>query len=271
MILALSEINLNVNLYPFSGDDNFVFLLHGFTGSGKDWGQIVQGLDHRFNYVTIDMPGHGKSESPPEVNQYVPDAVINHLDELFAHFTRRKVILIGYSMGGRAALLYAVNKKDKVRGLILEGATAGIKSETSRRLRKVDDDNLAGYIEKHTMEEFVNHWMNLDMFKSQKKIPVKLQTIRDEKLLNNKTGLANSLRGFSTGNMPQMFDSLSEIQFKTLLISGENDSKYTKLSSEMSSLIPYSHHIIIKGAGHNVHVEKPDEFISAINLFLSTY
>jgi 2-succinyl-6-hydroxy-2,4-cyclohexadiene-1-carboxylate synthase len=271
VILALSEINLNVNLYPFSGDDNFVFLLHGFTGSGKDWDPVIQNLDSRFNYVTIDMPGHGKSESPADVNQYSSEAVVRHLDELFSHFTRRKVIIIGYSMGGRAALSYACAKKEKVRGLILEGASAGIKDETSRKLRKADDDNLAGYIEKHTIEEFVDHWMNLDIFKSQKKIPAKLTGIRDEKLLNNKTGLANSLRGFSSGIMPVLYDVLPELQFRTLLISGENDSKYTKLNSEMTKLIPYSRHLVIKGAGHNVHVEKPDEFTAEVNLFLSSY
>jgi 2-succinyl-6-hydroxy-2,4-cyclohexadiene-1-carboxylate synthase len=270
VILALSEINLNVNLYPFSGDDNFVFLLHGFTGAGKDWDLIIQSLNRSFNYVTIDMPGHGKSESPADVNQYTPEAVIKHLDELFSHFTSRKVIIIGYSMGGRAALLYGANRKDKVRGLILEGATAGIKEETSRKLRKADDENLAGYIEKHTIEEFVDHWMNLDIFKSQKKIPDKLSRIKEEKLLNNQIGLANSLRGFSTGNMPLLYDSLKDLQFRTLLISGEYDLKYTKLNAEMASVIPYSRHIVIKKAGHNVHVEKPDEFISAVNQFLGS-
>jgi 2-succinyl-6-hydroxy-2,4-cyclohexadiene-1-carboxylate synthase len=270
VILALSEINLNVNLYPFSGDDNFVFLLHGFTGAGKDWDKIIQSLDRNFNYVTVDLPGHGKSESPSDVNQYTPEAVVKHLDELFSHFTRSKVIITGYSMGGRAALTYAVNRKEKVRGLILEGSTAGIKDETSRKLRKADDDNLATYIEKHTMEEFVNHWMNIDILKPKKKIPAKLSSIRDEKLSNNKTGLANSLRGFSTGNMPPLFESLKDLQFKTLLITGEHDIKYSKINSEISSLIPYAHHIIVDGAGHNVHVEKPEEFIDAVNLFLSS-
>jgi 2-succinyl-6-hydroxy-2,4-cyclohexadiene-1-carboxylate synthase len=271
MILALSDININVNLYPFSGDDNFVFLLHGFTGSGKDWEPIVQELDKGFNYVTVDMPGHGKSESPNDESMYTPDALVKQLDELFSHFTRRKVIIIGYSMGGRAALLYAVNKKEKVRGLIMEGSSAGIKDETSRKLRKADDDNLAGYIEKHTIEEFVDHWMNLDIFNSQKKIPARVSAIRDEKLANNKTGLANSLRGFSTGNMPLLSESLKELQFKTLLISGEFDMKYNRINAEITDQIPYSHHQIIKGAGHNVHFEKPEEFIQTVNLFLSSF
>jgi 2-succinyl-6-hydroxy-2,4-cyclohexadiene-1-carboxylate synthase len=193
------------------------------------------------------------------------------LDELFTHFTKRKIILIGYSMGGRAALLTALHLPKKIKGLILEGATAGIKEEKSRQLRKVDDENLAGYIEKHTIEEFVDHWMNLDIFKTQEKIPQKLRTIRTEKLQNNKTGLANSLRGFSTGNMPLLFDSLEKIQCKTLLISGELDRKYTKLNSEMAGLIPYSRHMIISDAGHNVHVEKREEFINTVNQFLDSF
>jgi 2-succinyl-6-hydroxy-2,4-cyclohexadiene-1-carboxylate synthase len=271
MIITLTDININVHLYPFSGDDNFVFLLHGFTGSGKDWSSIVKELHPAFNYVTIDLPGHGLSEAPPEASLYSPDALVQQLGELISHFTKSKIILIGYSMGGRAALLFAANRSNMVKGLVLEGATAGIKDETARKIRTVDDDNLAGYIEKHTIEEFVDHWMNLDIFKSQKKIPKRLSGLRAEKLNNNQTGLANSLRGFSTGKMPLLYDKLGEINFKTLLISGEMDKKYTQLNAEMAKLIPYCQHLVIPGAGHNVHVEKKEEYISAVNKFLQSY
>lgn len=271
MIIALSEINLNVNLYPFSGDNNFVFFFHGFTGSGKDWDPIIGNLDKRFNYVTVDLPGHGLTESPPDVLLYTPDSIIKLVSELISHFTENKIILVGYSMGGRAALLYSVRKKERVRGLILEGATAGIKDETARKLRKTDDDELADYIGKHTIEEFVDQWMNLEIFKSQKKIPEKLTKLREEKIRNNKLGLANSLRGFSTGSMPVVFDELKSLHCKTLLISGELDYKYSRLNSEMSSLIPYSKQLVVPGAGHNVHVEKPGPFIAAVNEFLQTY
>ncbi|RPI66145.1 MAG: 2-succinyl-6-hydroxy-2,4-cyclohexadiene-1-carboxylate synthase [Ignavibacteriales bacterium] len=271
MIIALSDININVTLYPFSGDDNFVFLLHGFTGSGKDWDTIIKELDQRFNYVTVDLPGHGLSESPEDVNRYSPDALVSQLNELIVHFTKGKIILVGYSMGGRAALLYSTRNRQKIKGLIVEGATAGIKEDKLRKLRKADDENLARFIENHTMEEFLDQWMNLDIFKSQKKIPRKLKTLREEKMINNKKGLANSLRGFSTGNMPPLFNDLCELQFKTLLITGELDKKYKKLNSEMAAMIPYCRHMVVPGAGHNVHVEKPERFISAVNEFLDSY
>jgi len=271
MIIALSDININVTLYPFSGDDNFVFLLHGFTGSGKDWEPIINNLDKRFNYVTVDLPGHGLSESPADAERYSPDSLTSQLKELITHFTKNKIILIGYSMGGRAALLYSVRNKYNIKGLILEGATAGIKEEKLRKIRRADDENLAAFIEKHTLEEFIDQWMNLDIFKSQKKISRKLTSIREDKMQNNKIGLANSLKGFSTGAMPPLYDDIKDIHFKTLLITGELDRKYKKLNAEMAELIPYCRHLVIPGAGHNTHVEKPEEFIGAINQFLEPY
>jgi 2-succinyl-6-hydroxy-2,4-cyclohexadiene-1-carboxylate synthase len=271
MIIALSDINLNVKLYPFSGNENFVFLLHGFTGSGKDWDNIIPELHKDFNYVTVDLPGHGGSESPNYPEPYTPESLVKQLQELFTHFTRKKVILLGYSMGGRAALMFSLNKNSRVRGLILEGASAGIEDEKMRKLRKADDENLANFIEKHTIEEFVDHWMNLDIFKSQKNIPKRIAGLRDEKLLNNKIGLSNSLRGFSTGNMPYLFNQLNGLLCKTLLISGELDSKYTRLNADMAKQIPYCNHFIVPDAGHNVHVEKKDIFVSAVNQFLDSF
>lgn len=271
MKIVLSDININVALYPFSGDDNFIFLLHGFTGSGREWEPIIRELDTRFNYVAVDLPGHGKSEAPGDVSIYSPDALNSHLQELISHFTKSKIILIGYSMGGRAALHYSVKNMKNIKGLILEGATAGIEDEELRKSRKTNDDNLADFIENHSIEEFVDQWMNLDIFKSQKNIPEKMSAVRREKLLNSKTGLINSLRGFGTGVMPSMFSELYKLQFRTLLITGDLDEKYKELNAEMASLIPDCRHLLVAGAGHNVHIEKPAEFIAAVNKFLEPY
>jgi 2-succinyl-6-hydroxy-2,4-cyclohexadiene-1-carboxylate synthase len=69
--------------------------------------------------------------------------------------------------------------------------------------------------------------------------------------------------------MEPLYYRLKEIPCKTLLITGELDSKFTTLSKEMTLPLPTTEHLIIPDAGHNIHLEKPAHYITAINKFLS--
>jgi 2-succinyl-6-hydroxy-2,4-cyclohexadiene-1-carboxylate synthase len=107
---------------------------------------------------------------------------------------------------------------------------------------------------------------------SQKNLaPERISKIRENKLKNNPVGLSNSLKGFSTGKMPPLFDKLGEIEAKTLLISGEIDDKFTAINFSMEKNIRNSGHKIIKNAGHNTHIENPDDFIYEVNNFLKQF
>ncbi|MCK7528223.1 MAG: hypothetical protein MZV64_66945 [Ignavibacteriales bacterium] len=65
----------------------------------------------------------------------------------------------------------------------------------------------------------------------------KLKKIKKKKASGSKIGYANSLRGFSTGIMPPVHDKLKKIPLKTLLITGELDSKFTGINARISQKI----------------------------------
>jgi 2-succinyl-6-hydroxy-2,4-cyclohexadiene-1-carboxylate synthase len=174
-------------------------------------------------------------------------------------------------MGGRAALSFASKYPELIKGLILESTSAGISEERLRNERLDQDQKLAEFIEAHTIGEFVEYWINISLFDSQKKMSAeKQENLKRLKLNNSKTGLANCLKGFSTGMMPPLFISLKDITAKTLLISGSLDLKYTALNKDLVRCFPNSEHIIIKNAGHNVHLEQPVQFADVINDYLKS-
>ena len=180
-----------------------------------------------------------------------------------------KAILPGYSMGGRAALTYTFSFPGKVAGLILESTTAGIDSESERRARQENDKQIADSILQNGIENFVDFWMNIPLFSSQKKLPLEtLVNIKKNKLKNSPRGLANSLLGFGTGTMPSYWHKLKELAMPVQLITGSLDEKYDNINRHMSSIIPDANHKVIENAGHNTHLEKASEFIILVNSFL---
>ena len=271
MIISSATAKINFEYFnQFVPAKKTIILLHGFTGSLEDWRSVSSMLDTGYNYVGIDLIGHGKSDSPTNVEAYTAEKIIRQIDDIADHLSLNKILLLGYSMGGRAALNYAVKYPEKVEALILESTSPGIKDQKECKLRIKNDEKLAEYIEKHSIEEFIGFWLNLDIFNTQRRFSEeKRKQIKLAKMQNNKTGLANSLRGFGTGTMNPLFDHLKNINCKTLLITGELDEKFTNISRETMKLFPDAEHKTINNSGHNTHLEESQEFVNIVDKFLS--
>ena len=251
------------------GDSIPLVFLHGFSGSAKDWEFIFNQIPSRFSPLSIDLLGHGESSSPENVQDYYFLRQNSHLKNILERLNIRNAILFGYSMGGRAALTFSFANPDMVRSLILESSTAGISNFEERLTRAESDEQLADRIELFGIDKFVDHWMNIPLFDSLKNIPQeKYAEVIANKLRNNRTGLANSLRGFGTGTMPPLWSELKNIKQKVFLITGELDKKFTEINQRMNEEFPNSQRYVIKNAGHNVHLEKPEEFINLVNYLL---
>lgn len=273
MIIQFESVKINFEyLSEFDPSKKTILFLHGFTGSLNDWADVINKIDKRFNKIALDLIGHGKSSSPTSVNYYTADSIVNQIEQVVNHFRLKEIILFGYSMGGRAALNFAIAKPELVKGLILESASAGFKNQKERASRKNSDDELANYIESNTLEDFAAMWIDQELFGTLRRFSNdKLMRIREAKSKNSKTGLANSLRGFGTGVMPYLGAELIKLKIPTFLITGGLDDKFTQINQNLKKVIPSAKHKIISTAGHNTHLEEPKKFIDAVNGFLSRF
>lgn len=122
------EINGVRTAYMEDGSGRDMVLLHGW-GQNKEMMQAV--FDHfrdRFHVVSLDFPGFGESEDPPEA-WGVPDYEA-HLEAFIRALGLKDMILIGHSFGCRVAIRYAADHPDEVRKMCLTGA-AGIRPRQS--------------------------------------------------------------------------------------------------------------------------------------------
>jgi 2-succinyl-6-hydroxy-2,4-cyclohexadiene-1-carboxylate synthase len=270
MYIKYSDIQLNIEtIINNESSGNSAFFLHGFTGCAMDWAPVVSSLNKKYNYYLVDLVGHGKSDSPKESYYYFIDSIVSQLKELILSLSNSKIVLAGYSMGGRMALNFAMQNASLLKGLILESTTWGISEENLRRERILQDEKLAEFVDNNPIDKFIDYWMNIDLFNTQRRFSNEmLSQIRGRKLENNKEGIANTLRYSGTGRMNPLYNSIKDIPLKTLLITGELDSKYTDINVEMVKLFTNANHKIIKNAGHNTHLEEPQKFIDEINKFL---
>lgn len=254
-----------------AGEGTPLLMLHGFTGSHEVFQPFVRALGKQFHCIVPDLLGHGQTDAPLETSRYAMDETLADLACLLDEFDIPRAHVFGYSMGGRIALSFAASFPQRVHRLVLEGASPGLRTEEERRARRASDDALATKLESQGVAAFVRDWEEIPLFASQKRLP-KEQFLRQRAVRESQRvkGLAASLRGIGTGAQPSMWPHLSEIEARTLLITGELDRKFTGIASDMSRQLPHCDKVVIANAGHTPHVEEPQSFISALADFLTS-
>jgi 2-succinyl-6-hydroxy-2,4-cyclohexadiene-1-carboxylate synthase len=244
-------------------------LLHGFTGSAAGWGHQMDILaDYGLRIIALDLPGHGQSDAPADAErysiEYCQKDILAALQELGVK--KGRAIILGYSMGGRIALYTAFS--GFFRALILESASPGLEDPSERAVRRTSDEALAASIEREGVPAFVERWERLPLFASQKMLSVECrEDLHRQRLQNNATGLAQSLRGVGTGVQPSLVAQLPTLHVPVLLIAGELDTKFTMIAKHMAQALPQSQLHIIPAAGHTVHLEQPQLFTSLVGDF----
>ncbi|KGR87743.1 2-succinyl-6-hydroxy-2,4-cyclohexadiene-1-carboxylate synthase [Lysinibacillus odysseyi] len=266
--LKINGMNVHYHIWNDTSDPAIV-MLHGFTGSTHTWVPIARQLSG-FRVIAIDCTGHGKTDSPADVSLYEMDYQINVLEEVCRLLQLDRFSLVGYSMGGRIALSYALKYPTRIDTLFLESASPGLKTEEERIARRQADSQLADKIEDNGIKSFVNGWENIPLFATQKCLPASVQEqIRKERLDQCAQGLANSLRGMGTGMMPPLWDRLKELQMPVTLITGKLDTKFDNIAREMTALNKKVRHLTVNDVGHAIHVENPSEFATIIKETIS--
>ncbi len=259
------ETNSIRYFYQLQGTGPPLVLLHGFTGSSKSWSDFLRPFTQRYQVVLLDLPGHGRTTSPEDPERYTMSDVSQDLIAIFQALHLSDINLLGYSMGGRLALYVAAHYPEFLNSLILESSSPGLATPKDRKARREADNQLADEILKRGIPAFVNRWQQHPLFETQNKLPdEKLEKLRRQRMTNSPLGLANSLRGMGTGRQPSLWANLTSIHLPVYLMAGEMDSKFAGIAHQVSSALPASELRIFPGVGHNIHLEKPNEYTSCV-------
>ncbi|MCU0806013.1 MAG: alpha/beta hydrolase [Burkholderiales bacterium] len=118
--IDVNGARLNVDI---AGDGEPVVLLHGFTFDLRMWDAQVEPLAARHRIVRYDLRGYGLSSLPQ------PGMLYSHADDLAALAARTgasRPHLVGFGLGARVALDYALAYPDRVQSIVLvEGVVGG--------------------------------------------------------------------------------------------------------------------------------------------------
>jgi pimeloyl-ACP methyl ester carboxylesterase len=117
--LALATgLTYNVLEWDGPGDVTFV-LVHGFSDLGFGWADVAQRLAPHGHVIAPDLRGHGDSDWVGPGGYYHFMDYVADLDDVIVQLARRRVVLVGHSMGGSVSSYYAGTRSDRPSALVL--------------------------------------------------------------------------------------------------------------------------------------------------------
>ena len=245
-----------------------LLLLHGFTGNRSTFAHLRERLTPSAEVVVVDLPGHGESPFPHGTTFA---STLRALRALLDALGLPQVDVAGYSLGARVALGLAVEEGARVRRLVLESGSPGLRRRRDRGERRRQDEALAVRLESTGVPAFVERWEALPLFAGVRALPGEVQqALRARRLAGSAQGLALSLRRLGLGSHQAIGRPFPATRTPTLLLSGARDTKFTAVARRMAAELPVVWGHVFLGVGHAPHLEVPDAWAREVTGFLST-
>lgn len=247
--------------YVDAGSGPVVVLLHGLGGNSTNWAFNTPALAAKFRVVVPDQVGFGQSDKP--LVNYRVGTYVDFLDKFLSELKVERATLVGNSMGGWIAALYALRYPSKVERLVLVDA-AGFAPP-----KEFDLNTLAGLnpSTRAEMKQLANLVFYNPLFKSDAAVDVLLA-----QRLSAGDGYTIQRLVESIHRGDDMLDGkLGAIKQPALVVWGREDG-LTPLAREGERFkreLPAAQFVVFDGCGHVPQVEKAAEFNAALLKFLS--
>jgi len=266
----LNSVKLN---FRKSGHGPTLVILHGLYGSSDNWISIARKLEDRFTVFIPDLRNHGQS---PHTPTHTYQDMVNDLFKFFNDHHIQKAILLGHSMGGKLAMMFAAEYPELITDLLIADIAPKNYNSEDKPFKTVLQHELI--LER--MEELnlvaVTSRKEIDYFLSEKLKDSTLRQFLIKNIHRNKEGyfewkinvpvLRHALNSITGEVNSEWFaDRQPILGYPVTFIRGLNSDYITDHDIQaIKEIYPEARIVDIPGAGHWLHAEQPEKFVEVI-------
>lgn len=227
-----------------------IVLLHGLFGGLSNWQQVVAHFAEDFDIHIPELPIY------EEHKENILDYLVRSLHTYIQSLKLKNVVLIGNSLGGHIAILYAHQYPQNVKSLVLTGSSGLYENYMIGSFPRRHD---YGYIRRKVMDTFYD-----PAIATKELVDDVFETVRDNQ---------KAIRIIKTARVTQrsyVTDLLPGIHQPVLLIWGAQDTVTPpKVATQFRDLLPQASLVFIEACGHAPMMEKPVAFNRILAPFLT--
>lgn len=245
-----------------------IVLLHGLGAMCRIWDPLGRALRDRYRLIALDQRGHGDTSWPDEP-AYSTEDYVGDLEALVDAWGLERFALIGLSMGGMNAMAYAARRQERLTHLVPVDIRPGINPGKRPGLDQAKD----------TAERGHPALPSLDAAFTVRKLTH--PNTRDEIIHHHVEHLCKPLAdsSWTYKHDPRvsyywrpgdLWDELPGIRVPVLIVrGGRSDILPAEMAAQMRDAFPNAELVTVAEAGHTVPEDQPEQFIEAVESFLT--
>lgn len=237
--------------YCEEGEGEVILLLHGLFGALSNFTDVISCFSTNYKVVIPILPLY---ELPLE-NSTV-QGMVNHVKEFVEWKGYSKMNLIGNSLGGHIAIIYALQNPEKIKTITLTGSSGLFENSLGDTYPRKGDYE---FVKRKTEETFYNPKMAT-------------KELVDEvfEIVNNREKALRVVLIAKSAVRHNLREDVPNVKVPVNLIWGKNDTITPPfVAEEFHKLLPHSEVHIIENCGHAAMMERPDEFNRLTKEFLT--
>jgi pimeloyl-ACP methyl ester carboxylesterase len=234
------------------GKGPVLLLLHGLFGALSNWEGVVNHFSKNYRIVIPMLPIY---EMP--IREAGLEGLQKYVEKFVAFKKLDDVVLMGNSLGGHIALMYALKNQAHVKKIILTGSSG------------LFEDSMGGSYPKRGNYDYIKERVSYTFYDPN----VATKDLVDE-IFETTNSIPKCLRIVAIAKSAQrnnMADEIPQIEAPTLLVWGLNDTiTPAMVAHEFNRLIPNSTLKFLDKCSHVPMMEHPEKFNELIENFLVT-
>ena len=234
-----------------------IIILHGLLGSLDNWITFGKKISNEgFEVHLVDQRNHGKSFHS---NEFSYEHMANDLKNYFNHYNIEKASIIGHSMGGKTAMLFALQNSDLLNKLII----VDILPISYERDYELIFDSLLN-IDLKTIKSRNDFYLHLKKYFSEDSFILFLSK-NLQRSSEGKFSFKSNIKilKLEISNITSEINHDHFYQKEIIFIKGEHSDYIKESKLKLSQkLFPKYKLITISNAGHWLHHDNADDFFS---------
>lgn len=256
-----------------SSDKPAIVMLHGLRSYAHTWQPVALPLLDRWRVIALDQRGRGRSDWDPKGN-YDTEDYVRDLEALADHLALGRFVLLGHSMGGANAFVYAARHPERVAALVVEdmGPGASASSGGADRIRRELNETPSSFA---TWSDAAAFWRRIRPDISaealQSRVTHSLKQGDDGRVTwcHDAAGIAKSRLAAVPGKIVDLWPHVEALRMSTLVIRGANsDFLSASTAEDMCRRNTRIRCVDVPGATHYVHDDNLAGFNAVLQDFL---
>jgi pimeloyl-ACP methyl ester carboxylesterase len=245
---AASVDGANVH-WTSKGSGPAIIFVHGWTCDESSWEGQVPVFSQRYRVITLDLPGHGKSDLPKD-GKFSMELFARAVEAVRNEAKVERAVFVGHSMGTPVIRVYATMYPQRVAGLVLADGLVQVAGApainrppmTGPEGMKARENMVRGMFGPATTEQLQEHILKM--------------------MLGTKEATA---QGAMTATWDPAWVKSDPITVPTLAVYA---ARPLASRDAITRVFPQAEYHEIPGSAHFLMMEKPDEFNRLLTAFL---